>query len=701
MVPENIIALLSKEITTEVPDKSASNNKLLLCLIILFAVFFAFLLFTVIYQNIRERKLWGGNGKGLYKRIFSDQLISISYQFLTTFPLTRNYIDKLSYRYRLISPCNSKTIARKTVLACLISWSICIVTFILIFIINPKINTLIIAGVAIVIANSEVVSRMAKFYEITSLQDIQRLITNVEHYFYVEYRVDDALYRSLDSLSYNMKAAAEQIYQLLSADNKEEALREYYENIPNKFLREFVSQCFGVIERGDQVVEGKLLFIRNLENLHREIDIEIDKLQRLSMEFLGVIICVIAPIFCIDFVKQFAIDIKENMWSFYYGKEGFIFDIGLMITIAFIYLVMRKSAEYIPLRVSHYRWLYRIDKIPIIKKSMDNYCDKNASRIERLTRTLRNNGSNIKARHFVMRSFLIAIVVFALSIGIFFYLHMISREQQLTVNINDLETLTSAAKENQYEKIKEMIETYTKEYVTEPDSFPDSKEALVKILTEDRSFTNKVINTAMADEIIRRVVKYKEEYFSFLDLLISFSLSMFAYFLPRLILKYNSSVSKDAMEDEVNHFNALICMLMYIDSMTVKQILEEVEAFAVVFKESLRNCLNNYGAGDIKALEELKESEPYEPFQRIVDNLIRCDDMPIYQAFHEIDIERDGYMARRKLANEKSIRRRVMRAYFLAAIPFLLLFAYGVIPPLVASMTEINNMLAELENSAW
>lgn len=641
------------------------------------------------------------NKKNIYKYKFSDRCITASYRFLNTFPLTRNYIDKLSYRYRLISPCDSKEIAKKTVAACLISWSISLITFILIFLMNPGINNLIIAGFAIVIANSEVVSRMAKLYEIASLQDIQKLIINAEHYYYVEYRIDDALYRSLDSLSPNMKIAAEQICLLLNSDDKEEALRLYYENIPNKFLREFVSQCFGAMERGDQLVEGKLLFIRNLENLHREIDIEIDKLQRLSMEFLGVITCVIAPIFCIDFVKQFAIEIKENMWPFYYGKAGFIFDIGLMLVIAFIYLVMRKSAEYIPFRVSRHHMLYRLDKIAIIKKAMDNYCDKNASMIERLARELRNSGSNIKARHFVMRSYLAAFTVCLLSVATLLYLHHIGRRQMLTVNINDIEALTSAARENQYEKIKEVIETYTGKYVTDADNLTVDKEVLLKELNELRYFTTKEINSVMADEIVRRVREYKDEYFSFYDLFISISLSMFVYFLPRLMLSYNSSVSKDSMEDEVNHFNALICMLMYIDSMTVKQILEELEAIAVVFKESLRNCLNNYSAGDIAALEELKANEPYEPFRRLVDNLLRCDDMPIYQAFHEIDIERDGYMERRKLANEKSIRRRVMRAYFLAAVPFLLLFSYGVIPPLVASLHEINSMLAELENAAW
>ena len=46
-------------------------------------------------------------------------------------------------------------------------------------------------------------------------------------------------------------------------------------------------------------------------------------------------------------------------------------------------------------------------------------------------------------------------------------------------------------------------------------------------------------------------------------------------------------MSKDAMEDEVNQFNALIGMLMYNDTMTVKQILQEMESFAVVFNNPL------------------------------------------------------------------------------------------------------------------
>lgn len=631
----------------------------------------------------------------------SDRLVLHFYKFLSSFPLSRNYIYKLSFRYRLICPCSSMEIAKKTVLACLHSWSLCLFTFFMVFLANPRFNTLIVAAVAIAIANSEIVGRMAKYYEITSLQDLQKLIVNVEHYYYVEYRVDDAIYRCLDSLGPGIKPVAEQIYHLLLSDDKEEALRTYYENVPNKYLRLFVSQCISVMERGDKQLDDKSLFIRNLEKLYREIDIEIDKLQRLAMEFAGVIICVVAPIFCIDFVKQFAVDIKENMYSFYYGKEGFIFDIGLVVTISFIYLIMRKSAEYMPFRISHHKWLYRLDEIPLIKKAMDNFSDKNASMMDRLARELKNCGSNIKARHFVLRSFILAFAIFFLSAATMLYLHALGRKQLLTVNISEIENISAVSRESQYQKLSDFIEARLKEYLSEPASLPESKEALVTKLTQEGVFGNKALIAAIADEVLKRFYQYQMEYFSFWDFLVCFILSVFTYCLPSLLLRFNASVSVEAMEDEVNHFNALICMLMYIDSMTVKQILEELETFAQVFRGSLQKCLNNYSAGDLEALRELKENEPYEPFARMVDNLIRCDDMPIYQAFHEIDTEREGYMARRKLANEKSIRRRMMRAYILASVPFLLLFAYGVIPPLFASMTEINIMLEELQSSLW
>jgi len=676
-------------------------NEIILYLIFVLALIFIITLVYLIYRNRKDNRLWGQFIKTKYKSGKTDLAILKIYKFLNSFPLTQNYIRKLSYRYRLISPCDRKTIARKTVGSCLLSWILSIIAFLMIFISNKDLISLITAGFAVFIINSEVVSRIAKKYEIRILIEMQKMLSEVLHYYYVEYRIDDAIYMAMENLSKDMKAAADQIYQLLMSADRDESLRRYYKNIPNKFFRAFAGLCMGLMERGDLIIDGKLLFVRNIENLQKEIDIEIEKQQRLNMEFMGVILCVVVPIFCIDIVKQFAISLKENMADFYYGKPGFLLDVGLLTVISGIYIIMRKSAEYPVFHQSGHKWLYAVDRIKLVRKAMDNYCDKYASKQEKLQKELRNSGSNLRARHFVLRSFIIATAVFIVSAGAALYLHKNSRDKLLIVKAYEIERLTPAAKEIQYESMAKTIETYTRKYIDKPGSVPESTEALIEIFKKDGMIFNPIIADAVAKDILRRIEKYQNEYFSFVDLVICLCLSIIAYYLPYIILKYNSTVSKDAMEDEVNQFNALIGMLMYNEAVTVKQILEEMESFSVVFRQSLRMCIDDYGSGDIEALNKLKEREPYEPFRRIVDNLIRCDDMPVSQAFAEIQVDHKGYITKRKLANEKSIKKRVFRAYVLAALPFMLLFAYGMMPALITSINEINQLLAELENSTW
>lgn len=677
------------------------QNKDLRFILSIILVSYLIIMGILIWNERRKKRLWTSSYSK--KEKLQDRLYTVIYNALKAFPVTRDYIEKLSYQFRLISPCDSKQIAKKTAEICMITSSISVLTFLFIFLVNPKLITLIISAVAILICNIEVVGRYARNFEIKLNQELQLLIENEIHNYYVNYRVDDALYLSMDSLSINMRVAAEQIYQLLLSDDREQALSEYYENVPNKFLREFVSLCVGVAERGDEQIQGKPMFVRNMENLYTQLEIEIEKLQRLKLEFTGVALIVILPIFCIDLVKWFCISLKENMNAFYYGKSGFFIDIGLMIITSVIYVIMHKSADYVTFHQSTHRWLYALDKVPFIKKSMDNYCDKYASRQEGLRKKLKHNGYNIKPRHFIMRSFFLAFIVFLLALSINCYLNIERKQSLLKVNVTEAALLTSAANEKQYDKMSRIVEENVQNYVgdksVEDDNVLETEKALFKQLESESNFSNALINEALAKEILRRVRLYKSAKLSFFDLLGCVMLGITAYYIPAIMLRYSSSVSKDAMEDEVNQFYALIGILMYDRSMTVKRILLELESYAVVFKTSLINCINDYGSGDITALECLKESEPFHPFARIVDNLIRCDVMPVYEAFHENEVERDGYLAKRKLANEKAIRKRVIRAYVLAAVPFLLLFAYGMIPTLLAAVHEITETMEALSGT--
>lgn len=622
------------------------------------------------------------------------------YRRLKQSPLTRKYIDSVSYQYRFISPCDESTIATKTLGTCVLSLSLSLCVLWIIYLSNQSFITLIIAACAVYIVNSEVVGRVAKLYELSVLDGLDKMISEVIHYYYIEYRVDDAIYRARENTITNMKLALHQIYELLLSDDKEEALRDYYEQIPNKYLRSFVNQCIGAMEGGEQLQEGRVLFIRNLENLQREIEIEREKLQRLYMEFFGVILCVVAPIFCIQLVKDFSISLKENMASFYYGRIGYLLDLGLVITILTIYAIMRKSAEYSSFQVVRYPWLESLERIASIKKGLDNYEVKYATKMERLKRDLRNYGHRIRARQFILRSMVLALLLGIGTLSITHYLHQNKRKQLQHITMEEIQSYPMMIKENQYQIIKQTIESLVKELTIEGKTVP-TEDVLIRQVSENSQLYKDEHIKYMVNEILQRVDEYHREYLTFLDFVVAILMGGLAYYLPFLLLNYHKAASVDAMEDEVHQFHALISMLMFIDGISVKQILVELESFANVFKQSLQHCINDYSSGDVEALEALKEREPFEPYRRMIDNFLRCDDMPIHQAFHEINIDKDGYMGKRKLANEKSLRKRVMRAYVLAALPFFLLFSYGIVPTLLASMAELNAMISELQHSPW
>ena len=137
---------------------------------------------------------------------------------------------------------------------------------------------------------------------------------------------------------------------------------------------------------------------------------------------------------------------------------------------------------------------------------------------------------------------------------------------------------------------------------------------------------------------------------------------------------------------------------MYIERIDVETILEWLERYAYAFKEPISTCLNNYEAGAVEALEDLKDSVPNKEFQRMVDGLISSvERIPVKAAFDELETERSFYYERRKDANDRLIQKKSTYGKALGFAPMIILITgYFVGPMLVVSilqlMTYMNTM---------
>lgn len=626
----------------------------------------------------------------MYMRNSQSNLIYSLYLIFKNFPLTRGYINKISRRYEIICPIDARKIADKTMTTVLITFMLCCAEIYLFFLMKPNLHNAVLVIYLVFVINIEVMNYYIGRAEIKLLENIEQFISDVGHNYFINRLVDDAILLSLEGQSREMKIHANRLYEVITSTNLKDDVIHYNATMHNKYLKMFLSLCASVIEYNDKKINGQMLFTANLMHLKKEINIEILKLRKLSHVFAGSVFVTIAVCAPIDAIQKFGISVVPELETFYKNQGGLIF-LGLIYLSSIIVYTLINNAKEINQPVpKNNLYLKRLEKINIIKKALDNYTEKNYGRMEVLNDTLKRLGETISPRQLLLKRIITALLLFTLSIGLIFYTHYGSRNL-LTHKVTSIESISSATNIKQQvlmsETILRYVNLYKQKTVTE--------EQLLTELIDEGTLNNTKLNEALAKEIAIRIKQYQAEYFKWYELLVCIGILIAGYFIPYLMILYRKKVITMIMEDEVNQYQSIIFMMMYIDHVTVIDILEQMELFAVVFKRSIQECMNDYNSGDIEALTRMKEKEPFGPFRRLVDNLIRCDIIAIENAFDEIASDRENYHDRRKLENEISIQKRADTIKPLSFIPAVIVTIYLLLPMLIAGL----NMLAEFKES--
>ena len=207
----------------------------------------------------------------------------------------------------------------------------------------------------------------------------------------------------------------------------------------------------------------------------------------------------------------------------------------------------------------------------------------------------------------------------------------------------------------------------------------------------------------VADFVAKRICKSRKEYFRWYDLLVCFLFAVAAYCVPEIIILLTKRSFQMQMQDEVIQFESVILVLMYIERMTVEEILVWMAMFSRVFKKSLQTCICYFPIENEAAIDNLALAEPFEPFVRLIQNLKVCDRVGVERAFNGLSSERKNYQELRKqeneiaVANNVRIANAVSRSTTTVAIVTYMVgpFAIGAIGELTSSL----NALSTITNS--
>lgn len=612
--------------------------------------------------------------KDIYRRL---------YHFFRRRTLTAGRIEQVRRMYELMYPGDEEDIQKKTVGTVSLTWGICLIAVGFIFLLHPSFNNAAVALLLVFVLNTEIVSHLIAATEQKILEEMALFLSNVRHSFYINQMVDDAILLALQETSgIEMKTHANKIYEVISSCDLKTSVTAYNATMHNRYMKMFLSLCVNVMEYGDKDVNGQKLFTANLDNLKKEINNEIIKVKKIRYKFAGLTFVAIAVCVPIDGIKAYGLSMLPEMDSFYNGSYGIIYVTFTLITAFVVYLMNNNLKETKRPMAKDYSGLKLLEKIKVIRNALDNYIEKNYSRMMKIKDILKRIGENISPRQFLLKRMIYAVLACGSSILFLFYLHEVNRHN-LTDKVIELPESIIAVNETQAGLIKDAILLQVEIHLEEQNPV---EQIILKEVTGLGTFYSANINEGIAKEVVRRIHLYYEEYFMWYELLISIGIGILAFFIPYWLLLYQRSIQEMNMEDEVSQLNSIIFMLMYSNHITVKDLLEEMELFAVVFKQTIQECINDYNSGDLEALERMKEREAFGPFKRLVSNLIRCDNMAIYMAFDEIAADRENYHERRKLENEISVQKRSDRAQLQSYLPAVLVLIYLILPMIVTGI---------------
>ena len=635
------------------------------------------------------------------KAFSSDVIFQRLYLLLKKFPVTKRYLFKIRRRLEIIYMQDEYKTRRESAKIMLIAIAVIVV----------------VTSVIIPLTKGDFLLRVILLFfeaflvETITTGTIDKLDTKIlkeQINFFAEIRhayneynmVEEAIYEASQNDELEVSKQGEKIYEILISDDPETELEKYYDVAPNAYLKEFAGVSYLTKEFGDRTVDGASLYLKNLNNITQEMQLEILKRDKLDYKFKSLSFIAIVPVLFLTPLRNWAVNSFSFTSQFYDGKGGLIVEVLLLILTFISYVLVRKVKDTGSIK-DEYKdqnrvWQMRLYRNPIAKKIIDLFIPSNKSREYRKNvKLMKDAAAKQKMETLYVNRLCLCIIVFIVSLIFFGFVHKVALNYIYTQPVADYDLMGGGLSDYDMQIGMEKREIYNdiidKLKVRDKVTQDDVRQLVVK---NDyfKEATDTEIDDA-AEQIFKELKIVKRERFRPYELLVAMVFAWLGYQFPIGFLMLQKILRALEMENEVMQFQTIITMLMKIERVNVEIILEWIERYSNIFREPITKCVNNYESGAWEALEELKNDISFPQLIRLIESMqAAVEKIPIEKAFEELDNERDYYQQKRQDANERLISRKGLIGTIIGFAPMVCVFVGYLIVPLVfigfSSMTQ-------------
>ena len=648
--------------------------------------------------------------KGTKASAFSSEIMYQKlYIFFSRVPFIKRYVLKLRRRLEILN-IDDEYITRRDVAKILAKALVILIPLIIITIIVTKSNYLLmfillifeLFMIDILIEGSvdkkdnELLTQQLDFF------------SEIRHAYHEFNMVEEAIYQVSQDDEKDISRQGEKIYEILTSDDPETELEKYYDVAPNNYLKEFAGISYLTKEFGDRKVDGASLYLKNVDNITQEMQIEILKRDKLDYVFKSLSFISIAPVLLLEPLKSWAVSNFSFVKNWYYGKSGMIVQILILIITFISYILVRKLKDNgsvnMDTRNTENPWQAKLYKKKFAKKIIDKFIPKDGSKeYKKVKQLLTDAASPLKMEWVYINRIAISIVTFIVSIFVFMYLHQIAIDYEYTQPTTDYNLISMSTKDEQKAmELTKQDNIFLDKFRGKLDTTQQDIETALKKSKYYKDSTDEEIETA-AERILGKLQVVNSESFKWFELLLACVFAIMGYMSPIWLLMFQAKMRQLEMEDEVMQFQTIILMLMRIERVNVEMMLEWLERYSNIFKSQITRCVNDYEAGAWEALENLKNDISYLPLIRIVESMqAAVEKIPIRDAFDELDSEREYYRDKRRESNERLIKRQGMIGKVIGFAPMVCLFVgYLIIPLVFIGLTSMSSTFSSMSSSSF
>ncbi len=656
------------------------------------------ILFVVAYvimnkmMNKGERKYLRELRQGTKVNKYSSDIIYQKlYMIYAKVPGIKRYLLKLRRRLEIIS-IQDEYQTRRQASSIITKALLIIIPLTIAIIVLARKNPLLLAILLLyeVFMIETIIEGMVSKLDNKLLKEQVEFFSEIRHAYHEYNMVEEAIYQVSQNDELEVSRQGEKIYEILISNDPEEELEKYYDIAPNSYLKEFAGISYLTREFGDRKTDsGASLYLKNLNNITQEMQIEILKRDKLDYVFQSLSVISIVPILFIDLLKSWAVSNFSFTSSFYNGKLGLIIQLLIIILTFVCYVLIRKvkdTTSDTSMKNTQNPWQAKVYKIPIFKWFIDLFIPRRGTKsYKNLTKLLKDAASKDKMEWIYVNKICLTILVFCVSMFLMNKIHKTAIDYIYTSPTSDYDLISmSASQEKEAMDQTQIDNTFLDMFRGKPNTTVEDIEKAVKYSEYYEDAEEEEI-TETAKRIYTKLQTINSEYINWFNILLALTFSVCGYMIPTWLLYFQKILRKLEMEDEVMQYQTIILMLMKIERVNVEMILEWLERYANIFKAPISKCVNNYESGAWEALEELKNDITFKPLITIVESLqAAVEKIPIREAFDELDTERDYYQERRKASNERLISRKGMIGKAIGFAPMIVLFVGYLIVPLVA-----------------